>query len=124
MPTLLEMVGHPIPKQVQGQSLVPFLTGRRNISKARQYTFSERVRPHPQGRRKVLPGTKGEFMVRGKGFKFIRYSDNQQYLYNLEEDPGETKNLANDPKHRSRRNQLAAEMDKWLKRTGWPANDL
>ena len=120
MPTLLELAGHPIPEQAQGQSLVPFLTGRRTISKARQYTFSERVRPNPQGRRKVMPGTRAAFMVRGKGFKFIRYDDNQEYLYNLKEDPGETKNLANDSKYRSRRNKLAAEMDKWLKRTGWP----
>jgi arylsulfatase A-like enzyme len=122
MPTLLEIVGHPVPEQSQGQSLVPFLTGRRDISKARQYTFSERVRPHPKGLRKVLPGTKGAFMVRGKGFKLIRYEDGRQYLYNLREDPGETRNLADDPKYLSSRKKLAAEMDKWLKRTGWPVS--
>jgi len=120
MPTLLELAGHPIPEQAQGQSLVPFLTGRRDISQARQYSFSERVRGNPQGRRKVLPGTNGDFMVRGSGWKFARYQDGQEYLYNLDKDPSETTNLAENPKYRHHRNKLAAEMDKWLGRTGWP----
>jgi arylsulfatase A-like enzyme len=120
MPTLLELVGHPVPKQSQGQSLVSFLTGRRSISKAKQYTFSERVRPNPQGLRKVLPGTKAAFMVRGKGWKFVHYEDGGQYLYNLKEDPGETKNLVDDPKYRIIRRKLAVEMKKWLGRTDWP----
>ena len=67
----------------------------------------------------MLPGTKGEFMVRGKGFKLVRYHDGQEYLYNLKQDPGETRNLIDDPKCRSSREELAAEMDKWLIRTGW-----
>jgi len=120
MPTLLELAGHAIPAQVQGQSLIEYLSGRRDAKQARQYTFSERVRPHPQGRRKVLLGTKGAFMVRGKGWKLIRYQDGQEYLYDLKQDPGETRNLVDDPKWRSAHEELAAEMDKWLSRTGWP----
>jgi len=120
MPTLLELAGHPVSKQTEGQSLIPFIAGKQGLSKSRQYTFSERVRGNPQGQRRVLPGTKGDFMVRGKGWKYIRYSDGQEYLYNLNKDPGETKNLTNDPLARPRRDELAAEMDKWLKRTGWP----
>jgi len=120
MPTLLELTGFRFPKQSQGQRLVGFLTGRRNVSEARQYTFSERVRGNPQGHRKVRPGTKGDFMVRGKGWKFIRYGDGQEYLYNLSDDPGEIRNLAGRAEYRSRRDKLAAEMDKWLERTGWP----
>jgi arylsulfatase A-like enzyme len=119
-PTLLELAGHDVPAKVQGQSLVPYLSGRKDAEHARQYAFSERVRPHPQGRREVLPGTKGAFMIRGKGSKLIRYQEGAEYLYDLKQDPGETKNLVDDPKCRSRREELAAEMDKWLKRTGWP----
>jgi len=120
MPTLLELAGHAVPAQIQGRSLVPHLSGRKDAEHARQYAFSERVRPHPQGRREVLPGTKGAFMIRGKGSKLIRYQDGGEYLYDLKRDPGETKNLVDDPECRSRREELAAEMDKWLKRTGWP----
>jgi arylsulfatase A-like enzyme len=120
MPTLLELAGHQIPKQAQGQSLVPFLTGQGDMSEARQYTFCERVRGNPNGSRRVMQGTGGAFMIRGKGSKFIRYNEGQEYLYNLIKDPGETNNVANEPDYRSHRNKLAAEMDKWLERTGWP----
>ena len=119
MPTLLELAGHPIPERIQGGSLVPHLTGEKEAGQARQYTFSERVRANPQGHRRVLPGTKGDFMVRGKGWKYIRYNDGQEYLYNLREDPGETINLIDDPKCRSSRKQLMDEMDKWLNSSGW-----
>jgi len=119
MPTLLELAGHPIPEQVQGGSLVPYLAGEEEAGQARQYTFSERVRANPQGRRRVLPGTKGDFMVRGKGWKYIRYRDGQEFLYNLRQDPGETINLVDDPKCRSSRKELMDEMDKWLNSSGW-----
>ena len=59
-------------------------------------------------------------MIRGQGWKYIRYADGTQYLYCLESDPGETRNLVSEPKHASRREELSAEMDRWLRRTGWP----
>ena len=120
MPTLLELLGQRIPDQVQGQSLVPFLTGRRDAAEARRYSFSERVRRNPKGQRKVLPDTKGDFMIRGQGWKYIRYSQGDTYLYHLAADPGETRNVIDDPKHASQRKELSDELDAWLRRTGWP----
>ncbi len=124
MPTLLELAGQPVPEQAQGQSLVPFLTGRQKTSRARQYTFSERVRGHAQGLRKVTGSTKADFMIRGKGHKFIWYNDGQEYLYDLKEDPAETKNLVSDPRYRCSRKELIAEMTNWLKRTGWSGGPI
>lgn len=124
MPTLLELAGRPVPEQVQGVSLVPHLRGEKERGKVREYTFSERVRPNPKGRRKVLPGTRGDFMIRGRGWKYIRYSNRLEYLYNLREDPGETVNLIDDPNRRMVREELAAEMDKWLDRTGWAGHRI
>lgn len=120
MPTLLELTGRPVPEQFQGQSLVPFLTGRRDAAEARPFSFSERVGRNKSGQRKVLPGTAGQFMIRGQGYKYVRYHQGDEYLYDLTDDPGELENLAADPKHRSTRTDLAAEMNDWLKRTGWP----
>ncbi len=116
MPTLLELAGKSIPPSVQGQNLVPFLTGQKNTSQARQFTFSERVRANPQGKRKVLPDTKGSFMIRGKGFKLVRYENGQEYLYNLKNDPGETKGWADYPAYQAIRKELSTELDNWLKR--------
>jgi arylsulfatase A-like enzyme len=119
MPTLLELAGHRAPEQVQGVSLARHLRGEKEPGKVREYTFSERVRPHPKGRRRVLPGTRGDFMIRGRGWKYIRYSNRAEYLYNLRDDPGETVNLIDDPKCGSVRDQLRTDMDRWLDRTGW-----
>ncbi|MHC4116346.1 MAG: sulfatase family protein [Planctomycetota bacterium] len=119
MPTLLELAGHPAPAQAQGVSLVRHLEGRNETGKIREYTFSERVRPNPKGRRKVLPETRGDFMIRGRGWKYIRYSNRLEYLYNLRKDPGETENLIDNPESQSVRKDLVREMDKWLDQTGW-----
>ena len=119
MPTLLEVTGQPIPQQAQGQSLVPYLTGPGDPSGGRGFSFCERVAGNRNGSREVKPGTRGSFMIRGQGWKYVRYSGNEEYLYHLAEDPGETVNLAGDVRYRSRRDELAAEMDDWLKRTGW-----
>ncbi|MFH1918396.1 MAG: sulfatase-like hydrolase/transferase [Planctomycetota bacterium] len=121
MPTLLELTGQPIPEQAQGQSLAPYLTGERDPAQARPFSFSERVARNRKGLREVGPSAGGSFMIRGQGWKYIRYPKGQEYLYHLADDPGETRNLIADPTRRPRRNELAAEMDAWLKRTGWPA---
>jgi arylsulfatase A-like enzyme len=60
-------------------------------------------------------------MIRGRGWKYIRYANGREYLYNLRQDPGEMANLIDEPEHSTARQMLAGEMDKWLNRTGWPA---
>jgi arylsulfatase A-like enzyme len=117
MPTLLELTGKSIPNVVQGQSFVPFLTGQKDTSQARQFSFSERIRGNPKGRRKVLPGRKGSFMIRGKGYKLTRYENGQEYLYDLTNDPGETKDQADDPEYQAVRKELSTELVNWLKRS-------
>jgi len=121
MPTLLDLTAQPVPEQAQGQNLVPFLSGKRDPSEARPFSFSERVGRNPKGLRRVEPGARGSFMIRGQGWKYVRYPKGEEYLYHLAEDPDETRNLAADPTRRARRNDLAAEMNAWLHRTGWPA---
>jgi arylsulfatase A-like enzyme len=120
MPTLLDLLGRPAPEQVQGQSLVPYLTGRRDPGAARPFCFSERVDRHPEGDRRVVRGTKGDFMIRGQGWKYIRYRQGEDYLYHLTDDPGETRNLAGDARYGPWKKKLSSELDAWLRRTGWP----
>ena len=122
MPTLLEVTGQDVPRQAQGQSLVPFLIGQSAVAAARPYSFSERIQPNPQRSRKISE-VRGSFMIRGQGWKYVRYAKAGEYLYHLTEDPGETRNLANDPQYRSRRDELAAELDAWLRRTGQRTKD-
>ena len=51
MPTVLDFLGLPIPKTVQGVSMKPFLTGQDNESGGRKYVFAEHTShgPDPAG---------------------------------------------------------------------------
>ena len=120
MPTLLDLVGQPIPEGVQGHNLAPYLLGQRDPASAPPYRFSERVAPNVEHTRRVAPGTRGSFMIRGEGWKYIRYPDGEEFLYNLAEDPGETKSLATQPSFSDQKNLLKRELDTWLAKTGYP----
>ncbi len=56
-------------------------------------------------------------MIRGKGYKMARYENGQEYLYDLKNDPGETKNRAGEPAYQAIRKELSAELENWLKRS-------
>ncbi len=121
MPTILSVADIEVPSHAQGQNLMPYLTGEKNTSTARQYNFSERILRNPEGEREVLPGTKGAFMVRGKGWKYClhQYFHDEEYLYDLKNDPGETKNLAKDPKCAPQKQHMKTQLVGWLKETDW-----
>jgi len=121
MPTLLDLTGQPVPPGVQGQSFVPYLAGRRDPSEARRYSFCERIGGNPQNTRKPVPPGKGQFMVRGEGWKYIHYAGGDEYLYHLAADPGETVNEAANPAHQQRKQQMVAALEAWLRQTGWAA---
>jgi arylsulfatase A-like enzyme len=123
MPTVLGLLGHKIPKHVQGHNLAPYLLGKRPLSAAPKYTFCERVRANREHTRQVAPGTPGNFMIRGRDWKYWRHANGSEVLFNLAKDPGETKNLANDPAHLETKNGLRRELDDWLRRTGYPLAD-
>jgi arylsulfatase A-like enzyme len=117
MPTLLELTGQPIPPSVEGQSFVPYLTGRRDPSQARRYSFCERIIGNKENTRKLSPSPKGSFAVRGQGWKYIRYVDGTEFLYHLAADPGETVNEASNPAHQSRKQEMIAALKAWQHQT-------
>lgn len=123
MPTLLEIVGQPVPSHAQGQSLVPYLTGKSSPATARTYCFSERVAVNAEHTRKLKPGSRGAFMVRGQGWKYCCYPDGDEYLYHLADDPGETRNLAGEAAGQSRKREMMDALRAWLRRTGWQGRD-
>lgn len=120
MPTLLDLVGEKHPAGVQGRSIAPYILDENNTAGARRYTFCERVKANPERTRHVSSGTPGSFMIRGEGWKYIRYSNGGEYLYQLSKDPGETKNLATDPHFYAEKNALKREMQEWLSGTEYP----
>jgi len=120
MPTLLDLVGHPVPQGVQGGSFAPYLLGQGDLASAPAYSFCERVLNNPGHTRGVAPGTPASFMVRGKGWKYVTYVEGEEYLYHLAQDPAETENLATNPAYKGQKDTLRHELETWLQKTGYP----
>ncbi len=78
---------------------------------------SERIPPNAQQTRSPVLVEKGSFMVRGAGWKYVRYADGDEYLYHLSEDPGEINNLANAASHQQRKQEMRQVLEQWLQQT-------
>ena len=104
-PTVCEMVGLPIPKTVEGKSLAPVLAGR-----------TKAVRDGVFGAYRNL-----QRMVRDERYKLIKYAvkgEKHTQLFDLVDDPWETKNLAEDPAFAKQLAALEARMNRCLKEAG------
>jgi arylsulfatase A-like enzyme len=95
MPTTLELAGAPVPAHVEFKSLMPIVRGQR------QRNYDAIYGAYLQLQR----------MVRQDGFKLILYPTiRQALLFDLQADPGETVDLADDPKHQATKKRLFATL--------------
>ncbi len=125
LPTLLEFCGLRVSDHVEGQSYAPLITGNADSYTPREAIYCENIIPevfapptrigtssyHPfvpgHGEEGILhPDTK---MIRTKRWKMNYYPTCDGELYDLENDPGETRNLWGDA--------AAAEVQRELKHT-------
>jgi len=93
-PTLLDLAGVEVPATMQGRSLAPLLAGE-SPADWRRYFFVEHLFDHAE-----IPKHEG---VRGERFKYARYFEQvpvYEELYDLLDDPWETRNLSADPDYR------------------------
>jgi len=119
MPTLLDLTGHATPKGVQGESLAPCLTGKGGPP-GDGFAFSERVAPNRYQTRHLAPATPASFMARCREWTYLRYQGGEEFLYHLESDPGETRNLARDGDHGEALGEMRSALDEWLAATEYP----
>jgi arylsulfatase A-like enzyme len=90
-PTILELANLPVPQQMQGQSLVPLLKGKDPVWR---YEF---FYEHPFEHKTIAKSV----ALRTKRYKYARYIDyDYEELYDLQNDPAETINLAKDDKYK------------------------
>ncbi len=126
MPTLLERVGAEVPRGVQGQSLQPLIRGE--VAAIRDVVFCQGGQEPEMFDRVVPPDGKPRpchayqlkqealyrtpeinirtKMIRGERWKYIYHLNGFEELYDLESDPHEIQNLANDPDHATTREKL------------------
>ena len=106
-PTLCELAGLPAPASVEGRSLAPLL--RQPKTRLRETMFF--AYRHFQR------------AVRTDGWKLIRYQVGGQpttQLFDLREDPWETRNLAGEPAQAARLRELTVLLKDWMKKTDDP----
>jgi arylsulfatase A-like enzyme len=98
-PTLVELCGLPPPHQrLEGRSLAGLLAGGR---------WNERDDERGHGRTVLLPGMRpGEFALINDRWRYIRYGDDGEELYDRRADPRELTNLVTSERHASILEQL------------------
>ena len=125
LPSLLELCGLPVPESVQGRSFAALVAGNRSEYQSRDAQFAENIMPEV-----ITNGDEGHFFVPGKGVAGVRHPDAKMVrtnrwklnyyvghggeLYDLEDDPGEWRNLYDDPAHRSVVRDLKGRLLDWL----------
>lgn len=96
-PTLIELCGLASIAKLDGTSLVPLLKNP----------------AIPWKRPSVTQFKRGNAAVRSRRYRYIRYRDGGEELYDHQNDPYEWDNLAHDPKH----TKTKAELAEWLPKT-------
>lgn len=93
-PTILDLAGLPIPKQMQGKSMAPSLKETDDPMHRADWYYEYYEWPNPEA---VRPH-RG---IRSQEWKLIHYTmEPQEFeMYNLANDPGETMNLYGNPKY-------------------------
>ena len=103
-PTILGLAAVGIPKEMQGQSLVPFVQGRRVSNWRRDFFYEHHTMT------KIIPEVEGTRTERWKYVRWVTTSPLFEELFDLKTDPEELHNLASEPRHRK---QLTALRDRW-----------
>lgn len=99
-PTLIELAGLPPRDELEGLSLAPQL----------------RDAASPRERPAVTSHNQGNHGVRSEHWRYIRYADGSEELYDMRKDPNEWTNLAGDPAYAA----VIAEHVKWLPKIDRP----
>jgi arylsulfatase A-like enzyme len=136
LPTLLEMLGIPVPAKLQGHSFAGLLRGREYIP--RTYLFAEKTfhtayepqRAVRSSRYKLIWNAEVDIMnVAGDIMRSPIYPQMIQEivaerppfeLYDLDLDPLERNNLFDHPDYATIRQQMAEELRSWMVETGDP----
>jgi len=101
-PTMLRMAGAPVPDRMQGESLVPLLTGEK--PDWRTEFFYEHLFQHPR-----IPPTEAVRECRYKYIRFVESDPVYEELFDLEADPDEARNLAGKPEHAATLDRMRAK---------------
>jgi arylsulfatase A-like enzyme len=123
LPTLLDCLGRPIPDQCDGRSLLPFVEGgnppdwRTDV----HYELDFRTSPNspgidPETALGIGPDECYLTVLRDQHYKYVHFVSLPPLLFDLQNDPYEMTNLADDPAHRDVLLAYAQRMLSWRMR--------
>ena len=104
-PTLCDLTGLPIPATVEGKSLAPVIRGeKQKIRDSLFFAFKNFQRG-----------------VRTERWKLIKYNvfgEKNTQLFDIQNDPWETNNLAGDPDYAVQLQEMTELLENWIKKSG------
>jgi arylsulfatase A-like enzyme len=115
-PTILDLAGVPVPESFEARTLLPAL--RNEEWTPRRHVFCE------QAGDVNLTGTEFITMVRSRRFKLVHYKgESYGQLFDLEEDPGEVRDLWSSPAHQPVKQELLDTLRDWLIESNYRTRD-
>jgi arylsulfatase A-like enzyme len=117
MPTILEWLGLPIPRQCDGRSLLPFLRGappadwRTEVHY--EYDFRDIFYSRPESALGLPMDKCSLAVVQDERFKYVHFAGLPPLFFDLREDPGQLVNRAGDPAMRGHMLEYAQRMLDW-----------
>ncbi|HZT19109.1 MAG TPA: alkaline phosphatase family protein, partial [Dongiaceae bacterium] len=117
MPTILDWLGLPIPAQCDGRSLLAFLEGSTPGGWRQEAHWEYDFRDPAGGRAgqvlELADEQCGIAVLRGRRYKYVHFTALPPLLFDLEKDPGELVDRAEDPAYRDIRLACAERMLSW-----------
>ncbi len=117
LPTLLSLCDVGIPKSVEGRNLSSFILGQ-PVGTEPESLLIEVINPCAIVQDRT--GMRAWRGVRTKRYTYARFHDEDWLLIDNVYDPFQRRNLIYNPEYRDLRDELAAKLDEWLKRTNDP----
>jgi len=118
MPTILEWLGQPIPRTCDGRSLLPFVRDGIAPSNWRQevhyeYDFRNVYYSKPEDFLGLTMDECSLSVIQNDKLKYVHFAALPALLFDLEKDPHQFKNVANDPAYTSQLLIMAQKMINW-----------
>ncbi len=114
MPSVLDWLEAPIPAQCDGRSLLPFLAGRTPGDWRRaafwEHDFRDVVARTAERALDLESRDCNLACLRGERFKYVHFAGLPPLLFDMRDDPMETRNLAADPAYLATRLEMAEAM--------------
>ena len=117
MPTILEWIGQTPPRQCDGRSLLPFCRGETpddwRAFVHYEYDFRDCITEEPQRALGLAMDDCSLAVIQDARFKYVHFAKLPPLLFDLEADPGQFRNFAEDPAYRGRTLEYAQAMLSW-----------